>query len=134
MNSNQNEKIYYSIKEVCTLLDIKPYTLRNWENFIPLLSPKKNRFGHRIYSKQDIEKIEMVKYLLYEKKYTFKGILDLFIKYNGDITKFYDYNSINNDNSDKEKFQFKFDYNSKSLWKSIKETIIDLKNFLDKKN
>ena len=134
MNSNQNEKIYYSIKEVCTLLDIKPYTLRNWENFIPFLTPKKNRFGHRIYSKQDIEKIEMVKYLLYEKKYTFKGILDLFIKYNGDITKFYDYNSINNDNSDKEKFQVKFDYNSKSLWKSIKETIIDLKNFLDKKN
>lgn len=129
MKENVNEKIYYSIKEVCELLDIKPHTLRNWENFIPFLSPKKNRFGHRIYSKMDIEKIQIVKHLLYEKKYTFKGVLDLFIKYNGDISKFENLNSniekkISNITINKEKL---------NLWNDIINSVNKIKKLLDKK-
>ncbi|MCX8059242.1 MAG: MerR family transcriptional regulator [Spirochaetes bacterium] len=129
MKQFENEKIYYSIKEVCDLLDIKPYTLRNWENFIPFLSPKKNRFGHRIYSKIDIEKIEIVKKLLYEKKYTFKGVLDLFIKYNGDITKF----NIGETNIDKKITNFKINKNKVELWNDIIISANNIKKLLDKK-
>jgi len=87
MKGKNDQKVYYTIKEVCNILDIKAYTLRNWEAVIPFLNPKKNKFGHRIYSSNDIEKIKMIKTLLYENKYTIKGVIDLFITYNGDISK-----------------------------------------------
>ena len=70
---NDNEKPHYKIGEVCELTGTQPYVLRFWESEFPGLAPQKNRSGQRIYRKRDIELIEKIKVLLYEKEYTIAG-------------------------------------------------------------
>jgi DNA-binding transcriptional MerR regulator len=67
------QKMYYSIGEVSELLDVKPHVLRYWETQFPMLKPKKNRAGNRIYRVRDIKYIMTVKSLLYEKGFTIAG-------------------------------------------------------------
>jgi DNA-binding transcriptional MerR regulator len=64
---------YYSISEVCELVDLKPHVLRYWETQFGPLSPSKNRSGNRVYQKKEIRLILLVKHLLYEEKYTVDG-------------------------------------------------------------
>ena len=66
-------KEYYSIGEVCDLLDLKPHVVRYWESQFPALSPSKNRAGNRVYQRKEIRLIILVKRLLYEEKYTIEG-------------------------------------------------------------
>ena len=37
-----NSKLYYSIKEVSEMTELKPYVLRYWESEFPSLKPSKN--------------------------------------------------------------------------------------------
>jgi len=67
------QKMYYSIGEVSELLQIKPHVLRYWETQFPMLKPKKNRAGNRIYKVRDIKYLLTVKSLLYEKGFTISG-------------------------------------------------------------
>ncbi|NIP78643.1 MAG: MerR family transcriptional regulator [Gemmatimonadetes bacterium] len=66
-------KEYYSIGEVCDLVDLKPHVLRYWESQFPPLKPSKNRAGNRVYQRKEIRLIILVKRLLYEEKYTIEG-------------------------------------------------------------
>ena len=67
------KKLYYSIGEVSEVTDLKQYVLRYWESEFPQLSPTKNRAGNRTYREKDIELVNFIKTLLYEKKYTIEG-------------------------------------------------------------
>ena len=67
------KKEYYSIGEVCEITGLKPHVLRYWETQFKALMPVKNRAGNRAYRKRDIEMIQLVKTLLYERKYTIDG-------------------------------------------------------------
>ena len=67
------KKEYYSIGEVCEITGLKPHVLRYWETQFKSLMPVKNRAGNRAYRKRDIEMIQLVKTLLYERKYTIDG-------------------------------------------------------------
>ncbi len=74
MNTGNNpEKNYYTIGEVSEITDVKTTVLRFWETEFGQLKPIKNKFGHRIYTRNDIDKIEIIKNLLYEKGLTIKG-------------------------------------------------------------
>ncbi len=64
---------FYSIGDVCTLTDLKPHVLRYWESQFKLLHPAKNRSGNRVYSRREVEVIQLVKHLLYTDKYTIDG-------------------------------------------------------------
>jgi DNA-binding transcriptional MerR regulator len=66
-------KEYYSISEVCDLVDLKPHVLRYWETQFQVLNPSKNRSGNRVYQRKEIKLILLVKHLLYEEKYTVEG-------------------------------------------------------------
>jgi DNA-binding transcriptional MerR regulator len=66
-------KEYYSISEVCDLVDLRPHVLRYWETQFSLLNPSKNRSGNRVYQRKEIKLILLVKHLLYEEKYTVEG-------------------------------------------------------------
>ena len=68
-----DEKLYYRIGEVCQRLDLEPHTLRNWETEIPALKPRKNRAGHRIFSREDIALIQQIKELLQGEGFTLAG-------------------------------------------------------------
>ena len=67
------KKEYYSIGEVCEITGLKPHVLRYWETQFKGLVPVKNRAGNRAYRKREIEMVQLVKELLYERKYTIEG-------------------------------------------------------------
>lgn len=67
------EKLYYSIGEVSEMTGLKQYVLRYWETEFDFLQPLKNRSGNRTYTKEDIEKVLIVKKLLYDEKFTIEG-------------------------------------------------------------
>ena len=71
-----NSKLYYSIKEVSKMTELKPYVLRYWESEFPSLKPVKNKAGNRTYKKHDIQVILDIKKLLYDKKFTIKGAVE----------------------------------------------------------
>jgi DNA-binding transcriptional MerR regulator len=64
---------YYSIGEVCEMLDLKPHVLRYWETQFKELSPFKNRSGNRVYRPEDIELISLIQQLVHDQRYTLEG-------------------------------------------------------------
>jgi DNA-binding transcriptional MerR regulator len=81
MSTGNDDKEYYTIGEISSIVEIKPTVLRFWENEFDELKPIKNKFGHRVYSKNDIETILKIKNLLYDQGLTIKGAKN-FIKDN----------------------------------------------------
>lgn len=73
MNTGNDNKKFYSIKDVADITGIKQTVLRFWEMEFEELKIKKNKFGHRIYTDDDIKLIRKIKVLLYEKGLTIKG-------------------------------------------------------------
>jgi len=67
------EKLYFRIGEVSTLTHTKPFVLRFWETEFPTLKPPKSKSGHRLYRRQDIERVLEIKRLLYGKGFTISG-------------------------------------------------------------
>ncbi|ELR65712.1 Transcriptional regulator, MerR family, associated with photolyase [Photobacterium marinum] len=50
----------YSIKEVSEKTGVNPVTLRAWQRRYGLLNPQRTEKGHRLYSENDIEKIQRI--------------------------------------------------------------------------
>ncbi len=63
----------YSIGDVEKLTGIKAHVLRYWEKEIPLLQPKKDHFGRRIYSSRDLRIVMRLRHLLYVRRFTIQG-------------------------------------------------------------
>ena len=62
--------MYYSIGQVSDLLGIKPHTLRYWERCIPLISPRKNAYGRRVYGSYEVNVVFRIRHLLTQGRYT----------------------------------------------------------------
>lgn len=62
-----SEKKYYKISEAAILLDVAQSTLRFWESEFPNLRPKRNAKGTRFYSQADMERLQMIKYLVKDR-------------------------------------------------------------------
>jgi DNA-binding transcriptional MerR regulator len=73
MDGKAPNKIYFSIGEVSAMTDVPQHVLRYWEEVFPTLSPPKRRSGSRAYRQQDIEKVRLIKRLLYNEGYTIRG-------------------------------------------------------------
>ena len=67
------KKVYYSISEAGQHAGLAPHVLRYWETVFPQLQPKKSRGGARLYQEHDLELIQQIKHLLYDKGYTIEG-------------------------------------------------------------
>ena len=65
---------YKTIGEVSKMFDIKPHVIRFWEENFSQLKPLKRKGGRRLYSEDDITLIRRIKELLYEEKYSVKGV------------------------------------------------------------
>ena len=70
MQAKSVKKLYYSIGEVSDITELKQYVLRYWETEFTQLKPPKNKAGNRTYRMSDIECINYIKDLLYNKKFT----------------------------------------------------------------
>ena len=74
MQANKEvKKLYYSIGEVSEITGLKQYVLRYWETEFSQLNPSKNSAGNRNYRKTDIDLINEIKDLLYDRRFTIKG-------------------------------------------------------------
>ena len=60
LNTNKNVKLYYSIKEVAAMFDVRESTLRYWETEFPRLKPKTAGQNVRQYTEKDIEQIRLI--------------------------------------------------------------------------
>jgi DNA-binding transcriptional MerR regulator len=67
------QREFYSIGEVCELLDLKPHVLRYWETQFDAFTPAKNRQGNRVYRPRDLELIALIRRLVHEEGYTIEG-------------------------------------------------------------
>jgi DNA-binding transcriptional MerR regulator len=68
-------KQYFTIQEVSERLQLSPSLLRYWESEFPMLNPRKNRKGNRMYTHKDLELLTQIRYLLKERQFTIKGAL-----------------------------------------------------------
>jgi DNA-binding transcriptional MerR regulator len=66
-------KNLFRIGEVSRLTSTKAFVLRYWETEFPMLQPVKSPKGHRLYRRQDIETVFLIKRLLYDEGFTIAG-------------------------------------------------------------
>ena len=66
-------KLYYSIGEVATMLDVAPSVLRFWETEFDCIRPVKNKRGTRSYTQHDIDLLRRIHYLTRDCGYTLEG-------------------------------------------------------------
>lgn len=69
----RSRRTFYSIGEVCGMLDLKPHVLRYWETQFPSLAPSKNRAGNRVYQTREVEMIALIRRLVHDERYTIEG-------------------------------------------------------------
>jgi DNA-binding transcriptional MerR regulator len=67
------DRLYFRIGDVAELVGVKPYVLRYWESEFPMISPQKSPSGQRVYRRNDVETVLMIKHLLYEERYSIEG-------------------------------------------------------------
>ena len=67
------DKLYFRIGDVSHLLGVKPYVLRYWESEFSVISPQKSTTGQRVYRRNDVEILVLIKHLLYNEKYSIEG-------------------------------------------------------------
>ena len=60
LNTENNLKLYYSIKEVAQMLNVSESMLRFWEKEVPMIKPKTTGNNIRQYTEDDIANIKMV--------------------------------------------------------------------------
>lgn len=70
------DKLYFRIGEVSRLADVPASVLRFWESQFNRIKPRRTEAGQRLYRKQDVELILIIKNLLYEQKFTIKGAVN----------------------------------------------------------
>ncbi|HXR34638.1 MAG TPA: MerR family transcriptional regulator [Candidatus Binataceae bacterium] len=61
------------IGEAARLLEVEAYVLRFWETQFPGLRPNNSASKHRLYSAEDMERLRLIKRLLYEEGFTIEG-------------------------------------------------------------
>jgi DNA-binding transcriptional MerR regulator len=67
------QKMYYSITEVAKWFKVNASLLRYWENEFDILKPRKNRKGDRLFRPEDIKNLQVIYYLLRNRKFSLEG-------------------------------------------------------------
>ena len=74
----KSPEAYRTIREVADLMDLPQHVLRFWETRFPQIRPLKRAGGRRYYRPDDIERLRLIRRLLYDEGYTIKGVQKLF--------------------------------------------------------
>lgn len=67
------EKVYFRIGEVSTLVGVEPHVLRYWESEFKLIRPRRAKSNQRLYRRQDVETLLLIRDLLHDRGYTISG-------------------------------------------------------------
>jgi DNA-binding transcriptional MerR regulator len=76
--TEKSPEAYRTIREVADALDLPQHVLRFWETRFPQIRPLKRAGGRRYYRPDDIERLRLIRRLLYDEGYTIKGVQKLF--------------------------------------------------------
>lgn len=67
------DRMGFKIGEVSEMLGLKNHILRYWENEFPVLKPQKAQNNQRMYTRKEIEKILLIRKLLYVDRFSISG-------------------------------------------------------------
>lgn len=67
------QKQYYAISEVAQWFKVNTSLLRFWESEFDILKPRKNRKGDRLFRPEDVKNLQVIYYLLRNRKFTIEG-------------------------------------------------------------
>lgn len=70
---NSGEKFRY-IGDVSREIGVPEHIIRYWEKHFAVINPLRDQRGHRIYTREDIEIINNIKILIYNKGYRIEGV------------------------------------------------------------
>jgi DNA-binding transcriptional MerR regulator/quercetin dioxygenase-like cupin family protein len=68
--------LYYKISQAATLLGVSPSSLRNWER-LGLLTPVRSQGKHRLYSRDQLQKLSQIKFWRKVKGVNLAGIAEM---------------------------------------------------------
>lgn len=71
--SEEDIRLYYTIGEVADKFGVNASLIRFWEREFDILKPKKNENGKRLFTKQDLENLQLVYNLVKIEGYTLEG-------------------------------------------------------------
>ncbi len=74
----KSAEAFRTISEVADSIDLPQHVLRFWETRFPQIRPLKRAGGRRYYRPDDVERLRLIKRLLYDEGYTIKGVQKLF--------------------------------------------------------
>jgi DNA-binding transcriptional MerR regulator len=74
----KSPEAFRTIREVADAMDLPQHVLRFWETRFPQIRPLKRAGGRRYYRPEDVERLRLIKRLLYDEGYTIKGVQKLF--------------------------------------------------------
>lgn len=69
---------FRTISEAATELDVPQHVLRHWEDVFGQVRPMRRAGGRRYYRPLDLDLLRGIRVLLYEQKYTTKGVQKIF--------------------------------------------------------
>lgn len=67
------DKAYFRIGEVSRLVGVDTHVLRYWESEFAIIKPFRGKSKQRLYRRQDVDNLLLVKQLLHEQGYTIAG-------------------------------------------------------------
>ena len=74
----KSPEAFRTIREVAEAMDLPQHVLRFWETRFPQIRPLKRAGGRRYYRPDDVERLKLIRRLLYDEGYTIKGVQKLF--------------------------------------------------------
>ena len=67
------ERLFYPIGEVEKKYGVNVSLIRFWEKEFDILKPNKNKKGNRMFTKKDMENIDIIFHLVKERGFTLEG-------------------------------------------------------------
>jgi len=67
------EKLFYSIGEVATRYDVNTSLIRFWEKEFDIIKPQKNKKGNRLFTNEDLRNFDLIYHLVKERGFTLQG-------------------------------------------------------------
>ena len=67
------DKLFYSIGEVAKKYKVNVSLIRFWEKEFDILKPKKNKKGNRMFTKTDMDNLDIIFHLVKERGFTLEG-------------------------------------------------------------
>ena len=67
------EKLFHPIGEVAKMYKVNVSLIRFWEKEFDILKPKKNKKGNRMFTKKDMENLDIIFHLVKERGFTLEG-------------------------------------------------------------